>query len=186
MRRFMLLLGALTVPALAMAQGHARTARRAAAVSSGEVALPPNPARASADVEQFQRALRDEGCDPGPIDGIIGPSTGRAIACARRKGVVPSAPGASDLSAGATVLRQNVFPTRPSAVAGQAAVVPTDQAPATGRTIVTGIPVPTVNSAQDSTLAGRNSARDSTLTGAGTGNAPRGRMPPVRPDTSHR
>jgi hypothetical protein len=31
----------------------------------------------------LQRALREAGCDPGPVDGIVGPMTERAIACAR-------------------------------------------------------------------------------------------------------
>lgn len=183
----LLLLGALAVPALATAQGHGRT-RRTSAASAGEVALPPNPGRASADVEQFQRALRDVGCDPGRIDGIIGPSTGRAIACARRKGVVPSAPGAEPYDTStATSLAHDVFPNRPAAVAGEAATPPNAaaQAPTNGTT-VTGIPVPTVNAAHDSTISGRNAARDSTLSGAGTGTPPRGRTPRVRPDTAHR
>lgn len=183
MHRLMLLLGALAVPALATAQGHARTARHSTNTSGGEVALPPNPARASADVEQFQRALRDEGCDPGPIDGIIGPSTARAIACARRKGVVPSAPGAS--SEPSTVLTRDVFSTRTSAVAGEAAEPANAEPAPAARTTVTGIPVPTVNSAHDSTLSGRNSTSDSTLTSTGTANSSRGRVPVVRPDTSH-
>ena len=32
-------------------------------------------------VTMLQQALRDDGCDPGPIDGIVGPRTRRAIAC---------------------------------------------------------------------------------------------------------
>lgn len=182
MQRVMLLLVALAVPALASAQGHGRAARRTRAVEGGEVALPANPARASADVERFQEALRDEGCDPGPIDGIIGPSTYRAIACARRKGVVPSAPGAR--SEPATALRPTVFSPGPTAVAGPAAVAPNRRP--RSRTVTIGIPVPTVNAAADSTLGGRNAARDSTLNGVGTPVAPRGRAPVVRPDTSRR
>ena len=76
---------------------------------------------------------------------------------------------------------------RPAAVAGEAATPPNAaaQAPTNGTT-VTGIPVPTVNAAHDSTISGRNAARDSTLSGAGTGTPPRGRTPRVRPDTAHR
>lgn len=33
-------------------------------------------------VTMLQQALRDDGCDPGAIDGIVGPRTRRAIACA--------------------------------------------------------------------------------------------------------
>ena len=42
----------------------------------------------SAQVHDLQAALAREGCDPGGIDGRIGPQTRRAIACARHaKGI---------------------------------------------------------------------------------------------------
>ncbi|HVE79091.1 MAG TPA: peptidoglycan-binding domain-containing protein [Gemmatimonadaceae bacterium] len=36
-------------------------------------------------VEQLQQALADQGCDPGTVDGLMGPRTRRAIACARQQ-----------------------------------------------------------------------------------------------------
>ena len=177
----MLLLGALAVPALAAAQGHGRRSRRVT-TSGGEVALPANPGRASVDVERFQRLLRAEGCDPGVIDGIIGPRTSRAIACARRKDFVPSVPGAAEDADGT---EPDVFLRRPARSA-EGAVAPNPPAPNTTRTIITGIPVPTTNAAHDSTLGGRNSAHDRLLNGARRGNPQGGRTPPVSPDTSHR
>ena len=41
------------------------------------------------EVRQLQRALRDMGCNPGPVDGLLGPLTRRGIECARqRHGIV--------------------------------------------------------------------------------------------------
>lgn len=176
-----LLLGALAAPALAAAQGHGRKTRRIT-TSAGEVALPANPGRASAAVERFQTLLRAEGCDPGRIDGIIGPRTSRAIACARRKDFVPSASGAAVDTGDA---EPDVFlrsPSRPAA----GAVAPNPPAPNTTRTIVTGIPLPSSGSARDSSVAGRRSARDSAASRVRRGNPQGGRTPPVAPDTSRR
>lgn len=175
-----LLLGALAAPALAAAQGHGRKMRRIT-TSAGEVALPANPGRASAAVERFQTLLRAEGCDPGRIDGIIGPRTSHAIACARRKDFVPSAPGAT-VDTGDT--EPDVFLRSPSRPAG--AVAPNPPAPNTTRTIVTGIPVRSASPAHDSIVGGRSSARDSTLNRVRRGNPQGGRTPPVAPDTSRR
>jgi peptidoglycan hydrolase-like protein with peptidoglycan-binding domain len=36
-------------------------------------------------VMELQQALRDAGCDPGSIDGLLGPRTRRAMACARQQ-----------------------------------------------------------------------------------------------------
>jgi peptidoglycan hydrolase-like protein with peptidoglycan-binding domain len=36
-------------------------------------------------VQQLQQALADRGCDPGTIDGVIGPRTRRAMTCARQQ-----------------------------------------------------------------------------------------------------
>lgn len=71
-------------------------ARRHAA--GGEVAL---GARASVyrgsyglqrdQVRQLQTSLREMGCNPGPIDGVMGPRTHRAMMCARdQKGLQTS------------------------------------------------------------------------------------------------
>lgn len=38
-----------------------------------------------AQIRELQAALAREGCDPGGIDGRMGPQTRRAIACARRE-----------------------------------------------------------------------------------------------------
>lgn len=59
--------------------------------SEGRLAQPTTGAEARAEnlgfsrgqARQLQRALREAGCDPGPVDGIVGPMTERAIACAR-------------------------------------------------------------------------------------------------------
>ena len=39
----------------------------------------PLPARADTDVERLQQALKDNGHDPGPIDGVTGPRTVSAL-----------------------------------------------------------------------------------------------------------
>lgn len=39
----------------------------------------------TAQVAQLQAALQREGCDPGPIDGVMGSRTRSALPCARRK-----------------------------------------------------------------------------------------------------
>lgn len=181
----MLLLGTLAVPALAAAQGHGRMRRTS--TSAGEVALPANPARSSAEVEQFQRALRAEGCDPGAIDGIIGPRTSQAIACARRKGRVPSAPGAMGSGSGVPAGESDVFTKRPLGGDDAGGVVaPNPPAPQTTRTIVTGIPAPTVNGAHDSTVGRSNASSDSLRDRVRRGNPSGARTPATRPDTSHR
>jgi Ni/Co efflux regulator RcnB len=69
------------------AQGRRDTAdqgRRVRGESRGSVAARgrPNLGLTQMQVTMLQQALRDEGCDPGPIDGIVGPRTRRAIACA--------------------------------------------------------------------------------------------------------
>jgi peptidoglycan hydrolase-like protein with peptidoglycan-binding domain len=37
------------------------------------------------EVRQLQQALNDMGCNAGPVDGIVGPMTRRAVRCARRQ-----------------------------------------------------------------------------------------------------
>jgi len=39
----------------------------------------------SDQITELQQALRDAGCDPGPVDGKLGPRTRRAMACARQQ-----------------------------------------------------------------------------------------------------
>ena len=36
-------------------------------------------------VQELQQALQSNGCDPGPVDGIVGPRTRQAMTCARRQ-----------------------------------------------------------------------------------------------------
>lgn len=89
MRRLtMCLLAALALPALANAQGnrernesHARA--RHTRTAGGEVGLQSGMTRGQ--IEQLQQALSNDGCNPGPADGRIGPRTRRAIACSRQK-----------------------------------------------------------------------------------------------------
>jgi peptidoglycan hydrolase-like protein with peptidoglycan-binding domain len=40
---------------------------------------PPLPSRAAEDVERVQKALKQNGHDPGPIDGLNGPRTASAL-----------------------------------------------------------------------------------------------------------
>ena len=55
---------------------------RVRAEAGGAVARPRrNLGLTSTQVTMLQQALKDDGCDPGPIDGIVGPRTRRAIAC---------------------------------------------------------------------------------------------------------
>ena len=39
-------------------------------------------------ITQLQTALKQADCDPGPVDGVIGPRTRRAMNCARQKNSV--------------------------------------------------------------------------------------------------
>lgn len=39
----------------------------------------------STQVRQLQRALADQGCQPGPIDGLLGPRTRQAIECVEQR-----------------------------------------------------------------------------------------------------
>jgi hypothetical protein len=69
------------------AQGRRDTAdegRRIRGESRGSVAArgPASLGLTRTQVTMLQQALRDDGCDPGAIDGLVGPRTRRAIACA--------------------------------------------------------------------------------------------------------
>ncbi len=58
------------------------------ALSLGILGLAPNALASSAKVAALQVALRAHGLDPGPIDGVRGPMTRRALlAFQRRKGL---------------------------------------------------------------------------------------------------
>jgi len=58
------------------------------ALSLGILGLAPNALASSAKVAALQVALRAQGLDPGPIDGVRGPMTRRALlAFQRRKGL---------------------------------------------------------------------------------------------------
>lgn len=89
--RSMLLLTLLVPAAIAAQQPRGTTTRgRHEAVSRGSVARSAaargrNMGLTTAQVGQLQAALQREGCDPGPIDGVIGARTHSAVACARQK-----------------------------------------------------------------------------------------------------
>lgn len=74
----------------------ARPARTHRQSSGGSVSLSRGNMGLTGDqVRQLQQALESDGCTPGPIDGVIGARTRRAMACARRKlGVNSSDPNA--------------------------------------------------------------------------------------------
>ncbi|HEX6058931.1 MAG TPA: peptidoglycan-binding domain-containing protein [Gemmatimonadaceae bacterium] len=61
---------------------------RVSAESRGSVAAGARARRnlglTSTQVTMLQQALKDGGCDPGPVDGVVGPRTRRAIACGFR------------------------------------------------------------------------------------------------------
>jgi hypothetical protein len=68
-------------------QGRRNTAdegRRVRGESRGSIAARGrgNLGLTQTQVTMLQQALRDAGCDPGSADGIVGPRTRRAIACA--------------------------------------------------------------------------------------------------------
>ena len=103
------LLLALLVPAALVAQQdtthrttphHATHARRSARAShyqssAGSVELRGSAGLSSGEVRQLQDALQSDGCNPGPVDGVMGPRTRQAMACGRRKlGVNGSDPNA--------------------------------------------------------------------------------------------
>lgn len=115
MRTRTALLLALLLPAVLAAQQdttHHRTTRQRAThadtthrntpratrthreTSSGGASLPRGNMGLTADqVRQLQQALESDGCNPGPLDGVIGARTRQAMACARRKlGVSSSDP----------------------------------------------------------------------------------------------
>ena len=63
---------------------HARARRHQTA--AGEVGrVSRNYGLTQDQVTQLQTALKQDDCNPGPIDGIIGPRTRRAMNCARQK-----------------------------------------------------------------------------------------------------
>ena len=63
-------------------QGRVRAESRGAVATGARARR--NLGLTSAQVTMLQQALLDEGCDPGPVDGIVGPRTRRAIACGFR------------------------------------------------------------------------------------------------------
>ena len=64
-------------------QGRVRAESRGA-VATGRRG-PRNLGLTSTQVTMLQQSLKDDGCDPGAIDGIVGPRTRRAIACGFRE-----------------------------------------------------------------------------------------------------
>jgi peptidoglycan hydrolase-like protein with peptidoglycan-binding domain len=57
-----------------------KTSRLAAAVAiAAALGAMPASAQSGADIERLQKALKDNGHDPGPIDGVNGPRTAAAL-----------------------------------------------------------------------------------------------------------
>lgn len=104
-------LAALALAAATAATADAQDTTRTR-VSTGEVESRrvDNRGLGRALVERLQTRLRDMGCDPGPIDGLIGPRTRAGISCARQRENIPG----DDIQ---ELLRElNVTPTdRPAA-----------------------------------------------------------------------
>jgi len=105
MKRTVSLVLVLLVPAGLAAQqdtthhttAHARRSARTShyQTSSGSVALRGSAGLSSDEIRQLQDALQSDGCDPGPVDGVMGARTRQAMACGRRKlGVNSSDPNA--------------------------------------------------------------------------------------------
>lgn len=61
------------------------------AEARGEVMLDANRGLTRAQVRQLQEALQRAGCNPGTPDGVLGPRTRQALACARRQRGIESA-----------------------------------------------------------------------------------------------
>lgn len=51
----------------------------------GAISEVDNRGLEQSQVRRLQQALRDMGCNPGPIDGLIGPLTRRGAECARQR-----------------------------------------------------------------------------------------------------
>lgn len=77
---------AATVSPAANAQDTTRTRTATGEVESRRV---DNRGLSRTTVERLQTRLRGRGCDPGPVDGLIGPRTRAAMECARQRENVP-------------------------------------------------------------------------------------------------
>lgn len=73
-------------PAAASAQDTTRTRTATGEVESSRV---DNRGLSRATVERLQTRLGERGCDPGPVDGLIGPRTRAAMECARQRENIP-------------------------------------------------------------------------------------------------
>jgi peptidoglycan hydrolase-like protein with peptidoglycan-binding domain len=98
MRYTVLLIGAvgastalLTAPSTSIAQDTTRTRDTTQQEARGEVSRIriDNRGLRRAQVERLQQRLNEMGCDAGPVDGLIGPRTRQAIACARQRENIP-------------------------------------------------------------------------------------------------
>ena len=95
MKRTASLVLMLLVPAALAAQqdtthrttSHLHHAKRAShyQTSGGSVALRGSAGLSSDEIRQLQDALQSDGCNPGTVDGVMGPHTRQAMACARHK-----------------------------------------------------------------------------------------------------
>lgn len=103
MRRLAIALIALAVPCMLSAQQDtsrmrsrndtSRARGRTEHVSRGSIGRARgrgNMGLTSDQVQQLQTALQQADCNPGPVDGILGPRTRRAMSCARQKNNVNS------------------------------------------------------------------------------------------------
>jgi len=77
---------AAAVPTAASAQDTTRTRTATGEVESSRV---DNRGLSRSTVERLQTRLSERGCDPGPVDGLIGRRTRAAIECARQRENVP-------------------------------------------------------------------------------------------------
>ena len=87
-------LALIAAPAAAEAQQTPPDSTRGGVVraeAGGEVMLDANRGLTRAQVRQLQEALQRAGCNPGTPDGVLGPRTRQALACARRQRGIESA-----------------------------------------------------------------------------------------------
>lgn len=153
-----LIIAGLALPAVLAAQVKQE---RHVVVSGGDVEVGGQMGMSSETVRKLQAALRDAGCDPGTIDGVVGPRTREAIACVRHLESTSGGGRAVTTAPGTTVFTKMIPgpPGQPPIVSGGAK--PT--------AVGTGIPavllpsppparpaVPTVNGSVDSTLNGKS------------------------------
>lgn len=87
MKAVAVLLASSIAVAPATLSGQAPRARshRHVATASGSIATRGNMGLTGAQIVELQNALNRDGCSAGAADGVMGPRTRRALACARQK-----------------------------------------------------------------------------------------------------